>query len=137
MGLKVEFGFGVWMGVRVGDGLCLCMGVGVAFGFGVWRGVGCPCPCPPYFNFESIFLLLLADEHTRILNFTISPSMSSELCPYECLIISHWTVTKSTDGSKIGSGEQPSVKQALGILAYARCETKVGGEPFLGNYICI
>ena len=40
--------------------------------------------------------------------------MTSEIFPYEGLIITTWSVIKSTDKSKIGSGEQPSVKQALG-----------------------
>ena len=80
------------------------------------------------------FFLMSADEHTRILNFTISPSMTSELQPYECVIITNWRVIKSTDKQPIASGEQPSVKQALGVLAYARCETKIGGEPFLGKF---
>ena len=82
-------------------------------------------------------MLFSADEHTRILNFTINASMSAELCPYECSIITDWSVIRSTDKAKIGTGEQPSVKQGLGVLAYARCETKVGGESFLGKYICI
>ena len=63
--------------------------------------------------------------------------MSSVICPYEGLLITSWKVVKSTDKSAIGAGEQPSVKQALGVLAYARCETKIGGESFLGIYTYI
>ena len=134
-------GIGYWV---LGIGRILSLGIGYwVLGIGYWvlgighwlLGIGriLNVNCP-ILTFVYFLLLVSADEHTRILNFTVTPSITAEIMPSECSIITNWRVVKMTDKQPIASGEQPSVKQGLGVLAYARCETKIGGEPFLGKF---
>ena len=74
-----------------------------------------------------------SDANTRILSFSILPSMNSELYPSEGVVVTEWKVTTSA-GQPIPGDEQIGCIQAFGVFAYSRCILKIGGDNFLPSF---